>query len=49
VRTVIALGYPADEQARFLSATPALQAVVPSGRKAVAELVSWERHGQRAP
>lgn len=49
VRTVIALGYPADEQARFLSATPALQAVVPSGRKAVAELVSWERYGQRAP
>jgi nitroreductase len=47
VRSVIALGYPADAQARFLSATPALQAVVPSGRKAAAELVSWEHYGQR--
>jgi nitroreductase len=48
VRTVVALGYPADDNARFLSATPGLRAVVPSGRKAVDELVSFERYGSRS-
>jgi nitroreductase len=48
VRTVVALGYPADEEARYLSATPELRAVVPIGRKSATELVSWERYGQRS-
>ena len=44
-RTVISLGYPADENARFLRSTPLLRAVVPIGRKPLSELVSWERYG----
>lgn len=43
-RTVISLGYPADENARFLRSTPLLKAVVPTGRKPLEELVSWGRY-----
>ena len=48
-RTVISLGYPADENARFLRSTPLLRAVVPTGRKPLDALVSYERYGRRAP
>jgi nitroreductase len=45
VRTVISLGYPADADARFLRSTPLLRAVVPTGRKPLEKLVSWEKYG----
>lgn len=45
LRTVVALGYPADENARFVSSTPHLKAVVPLGRKPLDEIVSSERIG----
>jgi nitroreductase len=44
IRTVVSLGYPADERARFLSSTPELKSEVPLGRKPLAELVSYERY-----
>ncbi len=48
MHTAIALGYPADAAARRLrSAPPGTQSVVPTGRKPLAELVSWERYGRR--
>jgi nitroreductase len=47
LRTAISLGYPADDAARLVrSAPPATRAVVPTGRKPLAALVSWERYGQ---
>ena len=46
MRTAISLGYPAGQEARLLrSAPPATRAVVPTGRKPLAELVSWDRYG----
>ena len=50
VHTAIALGYPADAQARKLSGSPpGTRSVVPIGRKPLAELVSWERYGLHEP
>jgi nitroreductase len=45
LRTVLSLGYPADEKARFLSSTPLLKRVVPVGRKPLDQIVSRERYG----
>ena len=46
---VIALGYPADERARFHSASPSdLLRPVPTGRKPLDRFVSWERYGHPA-
>lgn len=47
LRTAISLGYPADAQARRLSATPGLRTLVPLGRKPLHHLVSWDRYGRR--
>jgi nitroreductase len=44
LRTVVSLGYPADEKARYLSANPLLRGVVPVGRKPVDEIVGFERY-----
>ena len=45
---VIALGCPADERAHLFSADPSvLLRPVPTGRKPLSELVSWERFGCR--
>jgi nitroreductase len=44
LRTIVSIGYPADEQARFLSAG---RPAVPTGRKPLAELVHYERYGRR--
>lgn len=50
LRTVIALGYPADAAATRLSASPpGVRAAVPVGRKPLEELVSWERYGRHQP
>ena len=46
LHSAISLGYPADEQALRLSASPGALAAVPIGREAVSQLVSWERYGQ---
>ncbi len=47
MHTTIALGYPADAEARRLSSAPAeIRAAVPRGRKPLNELVSWERYGR---
>jgi nitroreductase len=45
LRTVISLGYPADEEA--LRLTGPLRRIVPTGRKPLDQLVSWERYGER--
>ncbi len=45
LRTVVALGYPADANARFVGSTPRLKSVVPLGRKPLGEIVSSERIG----
>lgn len=50
VETAIALGYPADEQARRVTSAAAhVRAAVPLGRKPLAAIVSWERYGNRSP
>ena len=50
VHTAIALGYPADAQARKLSSSPpGTRSAVPLGRRPLTELVSWERYGQHEP
>lgn len=41
----ISLGYPADENARWLSRSKAVSGV-PIGRQELNELVSWEKFGQ---
>src|SRR5579859_5866022 len=46
LHSAISLGYPADERALRLSASPGALAAVPIGREAVSQLVSWERYGQ---
>jgi nitroreductase len=46
LRTILSMGYPADEQARFVSAGPG-RPIVPVGRKPLDELVSYERYGRR--
>ena len=49
MQTAISLGYPADAAAlRLRSAPPGTRATVPTGRKALDELVSWERYGRHA-
>ena len=49
LHTAIALGYPANADARRLrSSPPHIRAEVPRGRKALDELVSWERYGEHA-
>jgi nitroreductase len=48
MHTAISLGYPADDEARLLrSAPPNTRTAVPTGRKPLAALVSWERYGRR--
>jgi nitroreductase len=47
LHTAISLGYPADDHALRLSADRANLSDVPIGRAHLAELVSWERFGQR--
>lgn len=50
MRTLISLGYPADETALRISSTPGTRSALPSiGRKQMGELVSWERYGRRQP
>jgi nitroreductase len=50
LHTVIALGYPHDATAtRLDSAPPNVRSAVPRGRKRVADLVSWDRHGNHRP
>lgn len=49
LRPTVALGYPADAEATRVSSTPGMARVVPIGRKPLADIVSWERHGRRAP
>ncbi len=50
LRQTVALGYPADENARRVSSMPGIVAVLPSiGRKPTTEFVSWGRFGERAP
>jgi nitroreductase len=47
LQTAISLGYPADAAARRLrSAPPGTRTAVPTGRKALEELVSWECYGR---
>jgi nitroreductase len=47
LRQVISLGYPADDDAARVRSTPALARVLPStGRRPLADLVSWERYGR---
>jgi nitroreductase len=48
LRTILSLGYPADERARFLSAAPGA-ATIPIGRRPLAEVVHHERYGRRSP
>lgn len=44
---VISFGYPADDNATRVSATPAAARMLPSiGRRPRAEVVSWERYGR---
>jgi nitroreductase len=50
LRTSIALGYPADERALRISAELASAGApvgLPIGRRALDELVGWERYGRR--
>lgn len=47
VQTGISLGYPADEDALWVSRTPGQTSGLPLGRMPLDELVSWERLGQR--
>ncbi len=48
MQTAISLGYPADPGAlRLHSAPPGTRATVPTGRKALDEMVSWEHYGRR--
>lgn len=47
LHTAVSLDYPANAEARRLrSAPPHTRAAVPRGRKALDDLVSWERYGQ---
>jgi nitroreductase len=45
LRTLLSVGYPADRQARFLSAS---SPAIPVGRKPLEELVHYDRYGQHA-
>ncbi len=47
LHTAISLGYPADERALRLSADRGSLSSVPLGRTELADLVSWERFGER--
>jgi nitroreductase len=47
LHTAISLGYPADDRALLLSADRTGLLEVPIGRVELADLVSWERFGQR--
>lgn len=48
MRPTVALGYPADADATRVSSTPDMAKVFPSvGRRALADIVSWERFGAR--
>jgi nitroreductase len=46
LRTILSVGYPEDEEARFLSAGAGRPAI-PLGRKPLDELVHYERYGRR--
>jgi nitroreductase len=49
LHTAISLGYPADERALRVSADRGSLSGMPIGRAELADLVSWERYGQRQP
>ncbi len=48
VQVGISLGYPADEDALWVSRTPGRTSGFPVGRMSMADLVSWERFGGEA-
>jgi nitroreductase len=47
LHTAISFGYPADNNALRLSASPGNLSTVPIGRVALADFVSWERFGNQ--
>jgi hypothetical protein len=49
LQTAISLGYPADERALRVSADRGSVSGMPIGRAELADLVSWERFGERKP
>lgn len=49
VQVGISLGYPADEDALWVSRTPAATSGFPVGRMPLDELVSWDRFGSPSP